>query len=55
MEVCEVDPELVDVAQKWFGFQPNASGVHVHVEDGVSLVKRKAAAVLTERGVGSST
>ena len=51
LEVCEVDPDLVNVAEKWFGFQPNASRVSVHIEDGVSLVRRKAATTVTERGV----
>ena len=50
MEVCELDPDLVEVAKRWFGFQSNASRMCVHLEDGVGLVKRKAA-VLGDEGM----
>jgi hypothetical protein len=44
--VCELDPELVDVAEKWFRFERGAAGgggVNLHIEDGVSFVKKNAA------------
>ena len=42
MEVCELDGELVEVAEKWFGFERNASGISLHIGDGVEFVKKRA-------------
>ena len=44
--MVELDPMLVEVATKWFGFEPasqtgnktSSSGVVVHVQDGVEFV-----------------
>ena len=48
--MCELDPELVEVAERWFGFERTirgggggGEGVCVHVEDGISFVVRSAA------------
>lgn len=43
MDVCEVDPDLVKVAETWFGFRQNSNRMSVHVEDGVHFVHEKAA------------
>ena len=43
MEVCELDSELVEVAEKWFGFERDASRMTLHIGDGIEFVKRCAA------------
>ena len=48
LDVCELDPELVEVAEKWFGLERNGTGrggggtLRIHIEDGVSFVKGRA-------------
>ena len=42
MEVCELDPELVGVAENWFGFRRDAGRMTVHVGDGVGFIKNRA-------------
>lgn len=49
VDVCEVDPDLVKVAETWFGFKRNSDRMTVHVEDGVHFVLKKAAS-REERG-----
>ena len=62
MEVCELDPEMVGVAEKWFGFERSArgggrggggEGVSLHVEDGASFVVRSAASLKEGKRRGS--
>lgn len=44
MEVCELDSDLVQVAERWFGFKRDSSSrMTVHIEDGVGFVKGRAA------------
>lgn len=43
MDVCEVDPDLVRVAEMWFGFNQNSDRMTVQVEDGVDFILKKAA------------
>ena len=38
MEVCELDSELVEVAEKWFGFERDASRMTLHIGDGIEFV-----------------
>ncbi len=40
IDVVEIDPTVVEVAKKYFGFRPDAeSGMHVHVMDGRVYVR----------------
>ena len=43
MEVIELDPEILTVAEKWFGFV-QGEGVRVCVGDGVEAIRKKCAA-----------
>ena len=43
VEVCEVDQDLVKVAETWFGFKQHSERMTVHIEDGVQFVHKKAA------------
>lgn len=38
MDVVEIDPEMVVVAEKWFGFS-QGERLKVFIEDGVKFVK----------------
>ena len=44
MDVCELDPELAGVAEKWFGFERSSGKVSLHIEDGTEFVKKTSAA-----------
>mgnify|MGYP005835642833 CR=1 FL=1 len=39
VDVVEIDPVVVEVAEKYFGFRPNEDGVNVHVMDGRIYVR----------------
>ncbi|WP_119156063.1 spermidine synthase [Caldimonas tepidiphila] len=39
MDIVEIDPAVVRVARKFFGFHP-AAGTHIHEEDGRAFVQR---------------
>jgi spermidine synthase len=41
IDVVEIDPDVVDVAKKYFFFKPD-SNLRVHISDGRSFVKREA-------------
>ena len=43
LDVIELDPEILNVAEKWFGFVQGES-VRVCVGDGVEAIKQKCAA-----------
>lgn len=47
LDVCELDPDLVNVAEKWFKFEKSntrgGGGVNLYIEDGVSFVTNSAA------------
>ena len=43
MVVIELDPEILTVAEKWFGFV-QGEGVRVCVGDGVEAIRQKCAA-----------
>ena len=42
VEVVELDPAMVEVAQRWFGFTQDTRRMTVHMEDGVGFIKKKA-------------
>jgi len=39
IDVVEIDPVIVDVAQRWFGFTPGAN-LSVHTDDGRAFIER---------------
>lgn len=39
MDVVEIDPEMVSVAERWFGFVQSGDRIKVFIEDGVLFVK----------------
>ena len=41
MEVCELDENVVEIAEKWFGFQADSLRMSVHVGDGVDFVRNR--------------
>ncbi len=41
LDVVELDPEVLSVAEKWFGFR-QSERVRVHVSDGVQFVEDAA-------------
>ena len=43
VDVCEVDQDLVKVAEMWFGFKQHLYRMTIHIEDGVQFVLKKAA------------
>ena len=43
LDVIELDPEILTVAEKWFGFV-QGEGVRVCVGDGVEAIRQKCAA-----------
>ena len=43
VDVIELDPEILTVAEKWFGFV-QGEGVRVCVGDGVEAIRQKCAA-----------
>ena len=43
VDIIELDPEILNVAEKWFGFVQGES-VRVCVGDGVEAIKQKCAA-----------
>ena len=43
VDIIELDPEILNVAEKWFGFV-QGEGVRVCVGDGVEAIKQKCAA-----------
>ena len=42
MEVCELDSELVEVAEKCFSFERDSNRMTLHIRDGIEFVKRCA-------------
>lgn len=42
MEVVELDPEMLTVAEKWFGFV-HGEEVRVCIGDGVEVIREKCA------------
>ena len=58
--MCELDPDLVEVAEKWFRFERargeegggGGGGINVHIEDGVSFLKKNAACLKEKKKKG---
>lgn len=47
--MCEVDSDMVEVAEKWFGFE--RSCISVHIEDGVKFIKKRGKTADNEEGL----
>ena len=52
LDVCELNPDLVNIAEKWFKFEKSntrggggggGGGINLYIEDGISFVTNSAA------------